>query len=109
MAKQRKIPMRTSVVSGSAFPKKELLRVAYTKEGEISIDPTGKAHGRGAYIALLNEEAKAAKKKKVFNRVFSAEISEGFYDELIAYVAHQVARRELENATYSADQAPVYD
>lgn len=109
VVKQKKIPLRKSLVSGEAIPKKNLLRIAYNKEGQISIDPTGKAHGRGAYIALDNSEAQAAKKKKVFNRAFSADIPETFYDELIAYVEHQVARRELANATYDADLAPDYD
>ncbi|MFC4651542.1 RNase P modulator RnpM [Lactococcus nasutitermitis] len=107
--KQKKIPMRKSLVSGENFPKKELLRIAFTKEGEISIDPTGKAHGHGAYIALSNQEAALAKKKRSFDRAFSAKIDESFYDELIVYVEHQVARKALADATYSADLAPDYD
>lgn len=108
-AKQRKIPMRTSVASQQQFPKKELLRIAYTKEGEISIDPTGKAHGRGAYIAMTNEEAVLAKKKKVFNRTFAAAISDEFYDELIDYVAREVERKNLSTKIYSAELAPDVD
>ena len=107
--KQKKIPLRKSLVSGKQFPKRDLLRIAFTKEGQISIDPTGKAHGRGAYIALLNEEAQLAKKKRVFDRAFQTLVSESFYDELIAYVEHQVARRELAQTVYSADLAPDYD
>ena len=49
----------------------------------------------GAYIKLDNAEAVEAKKKKVFNRSFSMEVEESFYDELIAYVDHKVKRREL--------------
>ncbi len=52
MVKTKKIPLRKSVVSNEQFPKKELLRIVYNKAGEISIDPTGKAAGRGAYIAI---------------------------------------------------------
>lgn len=107
--KQKKIPMRKSLVSNEQFPKRDLLRIAFNKAGEISIDPTGKAHGRGAYIALLNEEAVAAKKKRVFDRVFQSKIADEFYDELIVYVEHQVARRQLQQATYSADALPDYD
>jgi predicted RNA-binding protein YlxR (DUF448 family) len=107
--KQKKIPMRKSLVSNEQFPKRDLLRIAFNKEGEISIDPTGKAHGRGAYIALLNEEAALAKKKHVFDRAFQTKIADEFYDELIVYVEHQVARRALEQTTYSADLAPDYD
>ncbi|MDR0297876.1 MAG: YlxR family protein [Streptococcaceae bacterium] len=107
--KPKKIPMRTSLATGTSFPKRELLRITYTKEGEISIDPTGRAHGRGGYIGLTIEEAKAAKAKKVFNRAFSAEISTDFYDEVIAYVTKEVGRRALEEVVYSAESAPDYD
>lgn len=95
MAKTRKIPLRKSVVSGEIIDKRDLLRIVKSKDGEISIDPTGKKNGRGAYIKLDNEEARQAKHKKSFNRSFSMDIPEEFYDDLIAYVDHKVKRREL--------------
>ena len=91
MVKTRKIPLRKSVVSNEIIDKRDLLRIVKNKEGQVFIDPTGKANGRGAYIKLDNEEAALAKKKKVFNM----EVEEAFYDELIAYVDHKVKRREL--------------
>ena len=87
--------MRKSVVSNDVIDKRDLLRIVKNKEGEVFIDPTGKANGRGAYIKLDNAEALEAKKKKVFNRSFNMEVEENFYDELIAYVDHKVKRREL--------------
>ena len=93
--KDKKIPLRKSVVSNEVIDKRDLLRIVKNKEGQVFIDPTGKANGRGAYIKLDNEEALQAKKKKVFNRSFSMEVDEAFYDELIAYVDHKVKRREL--------------
>ena len=95
MAKTRKIPLRKSVVSGEVIDKRDLLRIVKNKEGEIFIDPTGKKNGRGAYIKLDINEAIQAKAKKVFNRSFSMDVPEAFYDELIAYVDHKVKRREL--------------
>lgn len=95
MAKARKIPLRKSVVSGEIIDKRDLLRIVKNKEGQVFIDPTGKANGRGAYIKLDNNEAALAKKRHVFDRSFSMEVSEEFYDELIAYVDHKVKRREL--------------
>lgn len=95
MAKTRKIPLRKSVVSGEIIDKRDLLRIVKNKEGEVFIDPTGKANGRGAYIKLDNDEAKLAKKKRVFNHAFGLEVEEIFYHELIAYVDHKVKRREL--------------
>ena len=91
----KKIPLRKSVVSNEVIDKRNLLRIVKNKEGQVSIDPTGKANGRGAYIKLDNAEALEAKKKKVFNRSFNMEVEENFYDELIAYVEHKVKRREL--------------
>ena len=82
--------MRKSVVSNEVIDKCDLLRIVKNKEGEIFIDPTGKANGRGAYIKLDNAEALEDKKKKVFNRSFNMEVEESFYDELIAYVDHKV-------------------
>lgn len=93
--KTRKIPLRKSVVSNDVIDKQDLLRIVKNKEGEVFIDPTGKANGRGAYIKLDNAEALEAKKKKVFNRSFNMEVEESFYDELVAYVDHKVKRREL--------------
>ena len=93
--KTRKIPLRKSVVSNDVIDKRDLLRIVKNKEGEVFIDPTGKANGRGAYIKLDNAEALEAKKKKVFNRSFNMEVEECFNDELIAYVDHIVKRREL--------------
>ena len=91
----KKIPLRKSVVSNEVIDKRDLLRIVKNKEGQVSIDPTGKANGRGAYIKLDNAEALEAKKKKIFNRSFNMEVEENFYDELIAYVEHKVKRREL--------------
>ena len=48
--KTRKVPMRMCVGCREMKPKKELLRVVKSAEGDISFDRTGKLSGRGAYI-----------------------------------------------------------
>ena len=63
--KTRKIPLRKSVVSNEVIDKRDLLRIVKNKEGQVFIDPTGKANGRGAYIKLDNAEALEAKKKSL--------------------------------------------
>lgn len=95
MSKVKKIPLRKSLVSGEIIAKRDLLRIVKTKDGQVFIDPTGKQNGRGAYIKLDNQEALMAKKKQVFNKSFSMDIPESFYDDLIAYVDHKIKRREL--------------
>ncbi|MBP1047495.1 YlxR family protein [Enterococcus sp. BWM-S5] len=93
--KKRKIPMRKSVVSGEMKPKKELVRITRSKEGEVSLDPSGKMPGRGAYIALEPEEVKKAQTSKVLDRVLETTLTDEFYQELLEYVEHQKARKEL--------------
>ena len=53
--------MRKDIVTGEMMPKRQLIRVVKNKEGEVSLDPTGKKSGRGAYIAVDVEIAKRAK------------------------------------------------
>lgn len=77
------------------FPKNQLLRIARSKEGVVSIDPTGKMPGRGAYLAIEPEEAQLAWDKKILDRVLEVKLSDEFYQELLDYVTHQKARREL--------------
>ena len=48
----KKVPMRTCVVTREIKPKRELIRICATKDDIVSVDLTGKAHGRGAYIHL---------------------------------------------------------
>ena len=86
--KKKKIPMRRCIASGEMMPKKELVRVA-------QIDPTGKVNGRGAYITLEPTLVEKAWKNRLFEKQLDIEIPDAFYEELLAYVEHQKARKEL--------------
>ena len=50
MPRRRHIPERSCVACGDKKPKAELFRVARSSEGQVSVDHTGKAPGRGAYV-----------------------------------------------------------
>ena len=63
MVKTRKIPLRKSVVSNEIIDKRDLLRIVKNKEGQVFIDPTGKANGRGAYIKLMKKRHLLRKRK----------------------------------------------
>ena len=93
--KQRKIPLRKAVVSGEMKPKKEMIRITRSKEGEVSIDPTGKMPGRGAYVSLEPAEVQQAWDKKIIDRALETTLTDEFYQELLDYVTHQKARKEL--------------
>ena len=62
---------------------KELLRVTHNSQGVISVDITGKAHGRGAYICNSKECFEKAKKAKAFNRAFKSDVPDEIYENLI--------------------------
>ena len=53
--KTKKTPLRMCLGCSEMFPKKDLIRVVKSKEGEISLDFTGKKSGRGAYLCKSGE------------------------------------------------------
>lgn len=80
--KQKKIPMRRCCGCNEQKPKKELIRVVRSAEGEISLDLTGKASGRGAYICNNLECLKKARKSRRIDRTFEITIPDGIYDKM---------------------------
>lgn len=81
--KVKKIPMRTCTVSHEKLPKKELVRIVRTPEGEVKIDLTGKLNGRGAYLKKDKETVEKAKNTKVLERHLEVKISDEVYEELL--------------------------
>jgi len=86
---KRKVPLRRCVVTGESFPKKELLRIVRTKEGEVFVDPTGKKSGRGAYVSKSEEVVEKARKSKVLERHLDVKIPDEIYDELIRLIRRE--------------------
>lgn len=80
--KQKKIPMRSCVVSKERFPKNELIRVVRTPEGNVIVDTTGKANGRGAYLKKDITVFEKAQKTKVLNRQLEVEIPNEIFEQL---------------------------
>lgn len=63
-------------------PKKDLIRVVRSKEGDISIDLIGKKPGRGAYLCKCKECFEKAFKTKRLERNLETKISEEIYNQL---------------------------
>lgn len=82
MMKTKKVPMRMCLGCGEMKPKRELIRVVKSKEGDISLDLTGKKSGRGAYICKSVECFEKARKARKFERSFSCMISEDIYNSM---------------------------
>ena len=81
--KERKVPMRMCVGCREMKPKKELLRVVRSPEGEVSIDLTGRKPGRGAYVCRSAECLKRAIKQKQLERAFECALGEETHASLL--------------------------
>ena len=60
--KVKKIPLRKCTGCGQSFPKRDLIRVVRSPEGDVSLDFTGKKSGRGAYVCKNAQCFKKARK-----------------------------------------------
>lgn len=80
--KTRKEPMRMCVVTREKTHKMNLIRVVRTPEGNIIVDQTGKANGKGAYLTKDLEVINKAEKNKILDRVLESNVPESIYEEL---------------------------
>lgn len=78
----KKIPLRTCIGCKEVKPKKELIRVVKQSDGNIMLDFTGRANGRGAYICPNIECLEQAIKTRKLAREFETQIPNSVYDDL---------------------------
>ncbi len=78
----KKIPLRQCVGCREMKPKKELIRVVRSPEGDVSLDFKGKKPGRGAYVCPQESCLAKAKKSKALERAFGAAMPAEVYDAL---------------------------
>ena len=81
---EKKIPQRQCVGCRTMKPKRELVRVVRSPEGEVSIDTRGKKPGRGAYVCPSAECLKKAVRSRALGRALGVEIPEEIYNTLRA-------------------------
>lgn len=79
----KKMPERTCVITREKTLKRDLLRVVRNKDGEVLVDPTGKANGRGAYLKKDKEVIKRAQKTKTLDKILEITIPDEIYDEML--------------------------
>ena len=80
--KNRKIPLRTCVVSKESLPKSELLRIVRTPDGDIEVDETGKMNGRGAYIKKDISVLESAQRSKILEKKLECKIEDSVYEQI---------------------------
>ena len=82
--KQKKIPMRMCVGCREMKEKKTLIRVVRSPEGLISLDPTGKKPGRGAYVCRQAECLRRAIRQKQLERQLEITLTPDITEALTA-------------------------
>ena len=82
MIKEKLKPQRMCIACREMKDKKELVRVVKNSEGNIFVDLTGKANGRGAYICKSKECFAKLKKQKALNKAFKCPIDEEIYNKI---------------------------
>ncbi len=75
----KKIPVRTCIACREEKPKKEMLRIVRSAQGEIRLDFSGKLPGRGAYVCGSEACIKKLRKYRLLNKTFSADVGEEVY------------------------------
>ena len=83
---EKKLVLRTCVVSKEVCEKKDLIRVVRTPEHNVIIDLKGKANGRWAYLKRDKEVILKAKKSKILDKKLEVEVPEEIYTELLGLV-----------------------
>ena len=96
MPKPRKIPMRLCVGCREMKPKMELIRVVRSPEGEVSLDPTGKKAGRGAYCCYQAECLRRALKQRQLDRALETKLTEVANEALLQTMQELLAAKEVQ-------------
>lgn len=78
----RKTPLRKCTGCGEMKPKKELVRVVKSPEGDVSLDLTGRKPGRGAYVCHSIDCLQAARKARRLEKAFSCQIPAEVYERM---------------------------
>ena len=85
--KQNKIPKSKCNGCGEQKPKKELVRIVKSPDGEVSLDLTGKASGRGAYICNNADCLQKAKKTHRIDKAFEMAIPDEVYEQMLTEIS----------------------
>ena len=85
--KQKKIPMRKCNGCGEQKPKKELVRIVKSPDGEVSLDLTGKASGRGAYICNNADCLQKARKSHRIDKAFEMAIPDEVFEQMLTEIS----------------------
>ena len=81
--KEKKLVLRTCVLTRETLEKKDLLRIVRSKEGVVSVDLTGKANGRGAYLKKDASVIEKARQTKILDKKLEVKVPDEIYTYLL--------------------------
>lgn len=81
--KEKKLVLRTCVLSKEVCEKNQLFRIVRTPEMKVIVDLKGKANGRGAYLKKDKDVVLRAQKGKVLDKKLEIEVPQEIYEELL--------------------------
>lgn len=85
----KKVVLRKCVASNQVFPKEDLIRIVKNKEGNVFIDKSKKANGRGAYLSKSIDAIELARKKHLLDKALEAKVSDDIYQELLTIIKEE--------------------
>lgn len=91
MANMKKVPLRKCAATGEMLPKKDMIRIIRPKEGEVSVDLTGKKSGRGTYVSKSEEAVETARRNRSIESQLRTAVPAQVYEDLL----HAVRRETL--------------
>lgn len=86
MTRGQHVPQRSCVACRQVRPKADLLRIVRTPLGEVRLDPTGKAAGRGAYVCRAIQCVRQAFKQRKIGRALGTPVGRELMDDIAASV-----------------------
>lgn len=92
MANKKKVPLRKCAATGEMLPKKEMIRIVRSKDGEVSVDLTGKKSGRGTYVSRSEEAVENARANRAIESQLRTAIPEEIYDELLYAIRREALK-----------------
>lgn len=87
----KKVPLRKCAATGEMLPKKEMIRIVRSKEGEVSVDLTGKKSGRGTYVSKSEQAVETARLNRSVESQLKTAVPEQVYEDLL----HAIRREAL--------------
>ncbi len=84
--RRRHVPQRTCVGCNTVWPKRELVRIVRTPEGEVLVDETGKLNGRGAYLCRQRVCWETALARKRLEQALNVTLTDATVEQLRNYL-----------------------